>query len=383
MNDGYKNTKVVLITHSSTYDSRAIMVMNLLKRLDYDVLLVGSDFDHHTHQKRTAPLRSVVTYLPMRPYKKNLSAKRLYSIYRFSREAIKYAQTQSPDIMYIMVPANSLAFFAVKYAKRYHIPVVLDVLDMWPESLPFQFKKDCWPFSIWSGLRNRAFEYASLVITECRMYKDKLVAYIKGPSGVVYWPKEIQNYITDDALSESELHIAYLGMINNIIDIPLMTDLLSRLHKKIPVTVHLIGDGEHKDELIKKLGAFGVKVQDYGIIYNDEEKQDILSRCHYGLNMMKPQVCVGLTMKSIDYFAAGLPIINTIQGDTWGMVEEQRIGYNCEQSVTEDLIQNIIEDRKHIQGNRHRIRRNYEEFFSEAAFEKQFVRVWNLMDLQR
>lgn len=32
---------------------------------------------------------------------------------------------------------------------------------------------------------------------------------------------------------------------------------------------------------------------------------------------MKTSVCVGLTMKSLDYYAGGLPIINTIAGDTY------------------------------------------------------------------
>ena len=43
---------------------------------------------------------------------------------------------------------------------------------------------------------------------------------------------------------------------------------------------------------------------------------------------MKKSVCVGLTMKSIDYFEFGLPIINNIKGDTWNAVEEYGIGIN-------------------------------------------------------
>ena len=38
---------------------------------------------------------------------------------------------------------------------------------------------------------------------------------------------------------------------------------------------------------------------------------------------MKQEVFVGLTMKSIDYFEAGLPIINNIHGDTWNIVKDR------------------------------------------------------------
>ena len=72
----------------------------------------------------------------------------------------------------------------------------------------------------------------------------------------------------------------------------------------------------------------GAKVIDHGKIYNQEEKKGIFDSCHYGLNIMKPSVCVGLTMKSIDYFEFGLPIINNIKGDTWEAIEKYDCGVN-------------------------------------------------------
>ena len=55
-----------------------------------------------------------------------------------------------------------------------------------------------------------------------------------------------------------------------------------------------------------------------------------MNRCHFGLNIMKSSVCVGLTMKSVDYFRFGLPIINNIPGDTRQLVEEKGIGVQLE-----------------------------------------------------
>ena len=43
---------------------------------------------------------------------------------------------------------------------------------------------------------------------------------------------------------------------------------------------------------------------------------------------------IGLTVKSIDYFEHGLPIINNISGDTWKFIEEKNVGIN----IDEDLI---------------------------------------------
>lgn len=38
---------------------------------------------------------------------------------------------------------------------------------------------------------------------------------------------------------------------------------------------------------------------------------------------MKPDVCVGLTMKSVDYFRHDLPILNNIPADTAELVDRE------------------------------------------------------------
>ena len=63
------------------------------------------------------------------------------------------------------------------------------------------------------------------------------------------------------------------------------------------------------------------------------KKKQIFDKCHFGLNIMKDTVCVGLTAKSIDYFQAGLPILNSIQIDTKDIVNKNLFGFN----VTDDI----------------------------------------------
>lgn len=73
--------------------------------------------------------------------------------------------------------------------------------------------------------------------------------------------------------------------------------------------MHIIGNGEKKEQFIQEVLAVGVKVIDHKEVYDQREKQEIFDQCNYGLNVMKSSVCVGLTMKSLDYMCAGLPII--------------------------------------------------------------------------
>ena len=101
----------------------------------------------------------------------------------------------------------------------------------------------------------------------------------------------------------------------------------------------------------------------HGIIYDPKKKQAIFDRCHAGLNIMKSSVYVGLTMKSMDYFAASLPVINNIQGDTWDFIEQHPIGINYSPETRLSSAKLQI-----LQSRREQVRAFYDTYFSEKVF---------------
>lgn len=76
---------------------------------------------------------------------------------------------------------------------------------------------------------------------------------------------------------------------------------------------------------------------------------------------MKNTVVVGLTMKSMDYFEAGLPIINNIHGDTWDIIANNKLGFNS------DNLSSIIDYDISLRKN---VRNYFEDNFSVDAFER-------------
>ena len=140
------------------------------------------------------------------------------------------------------------------------------------------------------------------------------------------------------------MELCYLGAINNVIDIPSICNLLQNLIIKKPVTLHIIGKGERERELVESAKATGAKVVFYGPVYDDAKKLEIMSKCHFGLNVMKSSVCVGLTMKSVEYFRFGIPIINNIPYDTMRLVEERHVGVQLDSKCFDFLNELSIND---------------------------------------
>ena len=173
------------------------------------------------------------------------------------------------------------------------------------------------------------------------------------------------SYQPSDAIS-----LCYLGSINNIIDIEMIGKVIQSLASAASVRLEIIGEGERRSKLIETAENAGAQVVFHGVIYDDDKKLEVFNRCHYALNIMKPEVFVGMTMKSLDYFSAGIPIINNICGDVWSMVEVEEIGFNVSDENLPDQIERIVglSGESYAEMNA-AVRKAHERHFSIECFE--------------
>lgn len=392
---------VCIITDSTSYEPRADIVAGFFKRQGYHVDMLLSDFDHRAKKKKVLASDASLqfdkdvllqnaggdhqsdqsiydkdmyscgitrTYINTRPYSKNISPGRLIYHHDFAKRVYRLLhKAKAYDILYVMLPGNSLAPAAVRLSKEKGSKLIFDLIDMWPESLPVSGISWIPPIAYWRKLRDDNINKADCIITECRLYQELLK--LDRPKAVtMYWAKtentdakaaveaisrrdlDIAVQRVSNKMPESgDVRIAYLGSINNVIDIPLIADTLKAIDAVCidkgagKVILDIIGDGENKDAFLDALKKAEISFNYHGAIYDEQKKREILSHCDWGINIMKPGVKVGLTMKSIDYLANGLKLINNIPGDTWEWVEKEHIGVNVA-AEGDGSIKNSVEE---------------------------------------
>jgi len=369
--------RAVVVTHSSTYESRAEAAGEFFQQKGCETTWICSDFDH-LRKKTVKREKDHHVYLHMRPYASNLSVRRLLSIRDFSLEVEKYledlyAAGKGPDLLYVLIPANTLAAAAGRLHAKYGVRVIFDLIDLWPESLPLKRVASLPPVVYWRNLRDDNLDAADMICTECAMYQRELHLNPE-KSRTLYWFKDSaspQNAGCQEVADESgTLGIAYMGAVNHIIDIPLIVSILLAVNSRTKVCLHVIGEGDRKAGFVKALCEAGIPFADHGAVYAEREKAAILSGCRFGINVMKESVHVGLTMKSIDYLSFGLPLINTIGGDTWDFVEKCGIGVNvdrrCIDRGAEDILRLADTDRQILSA---KARAVYQAHFTRASFD--------------
>lgn len=391
--------KAVVITHSSPYESRAEAVGEFLQRKGYAVEWIYASFDHQTKQTRHADIK-YHTYLRMNPYQKNLSVKRIVSLKRFGNEVEQYLDREmregaKADLLYFMIPLNSFCGAAERLKAKYGAKIIIDVMDLWPESLPLKKFKSLPPFRFWSNLRDRHLGCADFIFTECDLYQRK-IRLPADRTRTLYWFQERSDTAdaadvrpadsgkpgeaepsADGSTQESavqwktgrEINLVYIGSINYIIDLELTGRILAELRKYAPVRVHIIGSGIHAEDFRRTAEENGCEAVLYGNVYDEKQKQEIYAVCDFGLNLMVPQVDVGLTMKSLEYLSHNLPFINDIGGDTWNLVEREGIGVNVDRNDLKDSCRKILRYRDQA-GSREAVRACYERHFTREVFER-------------
>lgn len=364
---------VVIVNCFDTYEERIDLLNEYFVSKGHSVTIIQSDFRHFKKEFRKEQ-KDGFLFVPTKSYYKNMSFARMKSHYEFAKKAFKQVKMIKPDLLYAVIPPNSIAKFAAKYKKNNpQVKLLFDLIDLWPETMPVGSIKCLPPFTMWQSMRDKSFKYADFVVSECDLYRNILKnVLVNVKSDTVHLAKKEISCESNPVLSEDEIHFCYLGSINNIIDIPKIKSVLDAINRCKPTTLHIIGDGESKDHFIKEIELTGVNVNYYGKIYNELQKQTIFDKCHFGINIMKDNVCVGLTMKSIDYFQGGLPILNNIQGDTSFIVEKYNIGFNIGNDDVNTLVSKITN--MSLEKNliyRENVLNIFECFFSVGSFNKK------------
>lgn len=376
--------KALIISCFDWYDKRIKTVKEVMEDKQYQVTILTSDFDH-INKNYTSCKYSDCTYIHVPAYQKNMSLKRICSHLSFGRSVKKHLYTLKPDIIYLLVPPNNTAKYCLAYKKKSpQVKYILDIIDLWPESMPLGGLKNALICKLWAKFRNESVRYSDFVFTECNLYKKKLkqCGVPKDKTKTLYLFKEQEPEecaLVKEKMKENvstanrHIRLGYVGSINNIIDTDGISDMTAGLKDAgYSVEIHVIGDGETRQQFIEALNVSGADVRFYGKQFDEKKKIEILSSCDYGINMMKEHVTVGLSIKSIDYFSYGLPVINNIKGDTWQLIEKKKMGINFDGNITKLVGQ--IEKYENI-GQREMLRKRvlagFRKYFTKEAFEKR------------
>ncbi len=307
------------------------------------------------------------TFLKTRDYSGN-GLSRIYNMLEFPlriQQSVKQfvKQGERPDVIYTSAPTIFAAASALIAARRFKVPCVVEVRDIWPESI-VEYK----------GMSRKNPIIMVLYQLEKWLYHnaDRLIFTMEGGQDYIRekgWEKAVplskirnlnngvdleefdrnrQTFCLDDPklLDDSVFKVIYTGsirLVNNLGKVVEMAEYMKQHHED-HIRFLLYGDGTEREELIalckeKKLDNifFPGKVEKKYIPF-------ILSKSDLNLNHVKQTGIMrfGCSLnKQFDYFASGKPVLSdlTVSHD---LIERYHAGVTLPTQDTESLCKEVL-----------------------------------------
>jgi glycosyltransferase involved in cell wall biosynthesis len=337
--------------------------------------VVTTDFDHGSKQKRQhrqCEQFEKVVYLEGRPYKSNVSPARLIShlVFAFNAAAYFKKHRDQYDVVYASVPLNFLSWLLFRRAgKRTKI---IDVIDIWPDVLPFPqlLRRAFAPlFILWKWFFKSGVHKADIVLAVSDRFLDEANRYANR------FATSRRFYIGHEALV-SKVHkqcvftVVYVGNLGRLYDFETLLDVLADTELREQTQMFVIGEGDRRRWLVNQLERRNIRYRYFGTIIDTAQLAEILRSCHVGFNGYI-NTSAAFSYKASTYFAAGLPIVNSMGGDLRRLVAELGLGENYEAGHRMELKEALL----HLCRNGPELMADNCERFFDAELDLAKVRV--------
>lgn len=330
--------------------TRHYEVARRLRERGHDVVVVTSRFVHFTHRYEKGEPRPVWwTWLWSTPYLGNVSPGRLFSSLVFALNVLAWGVTQRRfDVVVGSSPDPFVAFTAYCVAAIKHSRFVLEVRDLWPETLRtmgVRVQPILWLMGVLMSLMYR--KATSVIALTPGVYEQLGRRLVPGkvvliPNGVDITafestrpPQEVRRQL---GLAD-EFVLLYAGNHSNSYGLDTILDAAALLRAETDILFCLMGSGPEKPRLQQLAVARALTNVRFLDAVPKHEIPHVLSAVDACIESQAPQdlFAGAAPNKLYDYLASNKPILCINKGDGWRLVEGAGAGLYCEPGNAQDI----------------------------------------------
>jgi glycosyltransferase involved in cell wall biosynthesis len=330
-----------------------------LVRRGWEVTIAASDFNLHrrayTRRADEADRQAIAEriegvsfrWLWAAPYRTN-DWRRAWNWLSFGREVLRLSTVGRPDIVIGSSPHLFAALAAERLAARLRVPFVLEVRDLWPESLLAVGGRKGIAYRILDLIAHYLYRRATQIIVLARGSARHIELLGVPPERIAYVPNGADVEAFPERLSVSEnapLTLVYLGAHGPANGLDTVLQAAELIGDDSRIRIRLVGDGPTKLALIDEARERGLCNVEFVEPIPKAQVPLELSKVDAGLMVLRdtPLFRYGVSPnKLFDYLAAGLPVVCNVAGDTADMLRDAQAGEQADDGSAEALARAIM-----------------------------------------
>ncbi|MDI9257698.1 glycosyltransferase family 4 protein [Flavobacterium sedimenticola] len=323
------------------------LVKEALQR-NHHVVFWASTFKHNTKSQRfdkstTIPVQEglTLTFIRSQSYQKNIGIPRLYSHFVLGKDVVKAMESapQKPDVVVMAYPPISTAYEVVRWCKGKDIPIIIDIIDPWPELFERKLQKLPKPLSklIFSPQNKKAkfvFQNATAVTAISNQYLDWAKKYEPAITTACFYPA-IDGPTVAQQLSEaaqavpekpSTFKVIYAGSLGYSYDIPCILEAAQLLQHETDIQFAIAGLGPQQP-LVENAAQVLPNLTYLGRLSKTQLMLEYYT-AHVGLTQHVKGATQSVTYKLFDLLSCGLPIINSLESEMKAIIVDNTVGFH-------------------------------------------------------
>ena len=348
---------------------------------------VEKDTDIKIHDNHTMHLVRV------NGYKRNVSLARIFHHVSGARKIFSTMKKlgNKPDIIIASMEPLEMSKIAVKYGKKYNVPVVVDVRDLWPEiyfeviNKKLHFLLKPYVYSCRKTLKKTMSKATSIIglskdfLSYGLKYAGRKQSGLDAVIPIAYPNYNYENFKNNYnllqnrfGLKEDDFVVVFLGNFGNQFDFEPIVDasILLANHKNIKFV--LCGTGLQLEKIKKETGD--------NVIYPGWiEKEDIMTLTANASLGLAPYIDsmnyrMNTPNKFGEYLSASLPPVISVSGVMEELLKENNCGARYLDGETlKTIILSYYNDNKMLKEHSENARLLYERMFNADTVNEKFV----------
>ena len=343
--------------------TRYTFLATLLSRHGYEVDFVTSGFQHWDKRQRDTaafdPMTDAyrVRFIAEPGYPKNMCPQRIWSHHVAAGNAAAYFEAHHDyDLIYCQIPPNDVTREIGRVAKRYGIPFVIDVNDLWPEAFrialdvpvvsdilfaPFMRQAKA-AYALADAIVGTSDEYSMRGFRDRAQDVPRLTVYVG--NDLDEFDRGVTEHAGSIAKPEGEVWVAYAGTLSACYDLATLIRAVAIVQREHPeLKLKLLGDGVVRADLERVAAETGCDVELLG--YQPYANMAAwLSRSDILVNSLVKKAAQSIVTKIGDYLAAGKPMVNTSQSPEFtAKVASDGFGVNVPAEDVDALARTLAE----------------------------------------
>jgi glycosyltransferase involved in cell wall biosynthesis len=380
---------------------RAVLAARALVAAGHTVTWWVANFEHRSKRFRGAEFEVRPLFegfeaaiVPTTGYQRHISFGRVRFEQRFAAGVRALGRAAArPDVIVLGEPALFTSGPVLELARELSVPLMLDMADLWPELFQIALPRVARPlgrllFAPLFRRRARLVRASDGYVAVTRDYLELLQSIApRENSAVVYWGVDVHAVrremadavplpaaIVSRQKAEGDFWVVYAGTLGPNYDIRTILRAAELLRDAAPqVTVIIAGDGASRHEVEQTIAERALT----NCVFLGSLPPAVVTRvyglCDAALSTYVRDSTVSMPIKAFDYFAAGLPIVNSLGRDLGWFVSTHDVGVQYEPEnprALADVVRSLASDRQ----RRDRMARNAAELGMRFHSPVQYAR---------